>query len=361
MGFLSKLRDRVNAQIGQPTFDNPDGRMYAGGSPGLYAPGGRFNRGGRGSRIMPNQGIPSLPQNLDFLSRLPKNMMPKVDFSNIPQLPENFQFNPQMGQGGTSLNFADYKPQDRQIMQYGGEARPGYAFGGPSQMTQGSQHMMPDGRQMPGANHAEYEANMQRPGYAIGGPLSRAALAKISGGAGKGINLKDIPYQGMIGTKAGLGSGKFTVNPGGLAAQARTIPSFGPTQATIGALGVGVAADATQGFSEDASRRNMMFNSPEQFGKDLAGLKIGFDQVMQIASNKAQEIGDVTGEYVDRVRQSYSEEMENQRMQELDAQQGIKPFSLLMGPDMPFRRPEPTEGRTTSDIDDLLSSMEKKN
>jgi hypothetical protein len=24
---------------------NPDGRSYAGGSPGLYAPGGRFNRG----------------------------------------------------------------------------------------------------------------------------------------------------------------------------------------------------------------------------------------------------------------------------------------------------------------------------
>ena len=281
------------------------------------------------------QGIPSLPQNLDFLSRLPPNMMPEVDFSSLPKTSEN--------------------------LMTGMQPRMNFAFGGPSQMTQGSQHMMPDGRQMPGANHAEYEANMQRPGFVAGGPLSRAVLAKISGGAGKGINLKDIPYQGMIGTKAGLGSGKFTVNPGGLAAQARTIPSFGPTQATIGALGVGVAADATQGFSEDASRRNMMFNSPEQFGKDLAGLKIGFDQVMQIASNKAQEIGDATGEYVDRVRQSYSQEMENQRMQELDAQQGIKPFSLLMGPDMPFRKPEPTEGRTTSDIDDLLSSMEKKN
>ena len=58
-------------------------------------------------------------QNLDFLSRLPPNMMPEVDFSNIPQLPENFQFNPQMGQGGRSLNFADYKPQDRQMMAGG--------------------------------------------------------------------------------------------------------------------------------------------------------------------------------------------------------------------------------------------------
>ena len=58
-------------------------------------------------------------QDLDFLSRLPKNMMPNLDFSNIPQLPENFKFNPQMGQGGRSLNFADYKPQDRQMMAGG--------------------------------------------------------------------------------------------------------------------------------------------------------------------------------------------------------------------------------------------------
>jgi hypothetical protein len=83
-----------------------DDRVY--GSPGLYAPGGRFNRGDR-DRIMPNFGMEQMPQqNLDFLSRLPQNMMPQVDFSNIPQLPENFKFNPQMGQ-----------------------MTPGYAVGGP--------------------------------------------------------------------------------------------------------------------------------------------------------------------------------------------------------------------------------------
>ena len=320
MGFLSKLRDRVNAQIGQPTFNNPEGRMYAGGSPGLYGPGGRFNRGGR-DRIMPNfgreqmpsnQGIPSLPQNLDFLSRLPKNMMPEVDFSNIPQLPENFQFNPQMGQGGRELNFADYKPQDRQMMQYGGEARPGFV---------------------------------------AGGPLIRGALA-----AGRNIPGRAVGQPGQLTTGA--------IRPGQILASARGASINDNlrrgTEAAVGALGVG-AIDATQGFSEEASRRNMMFNSPEQMGKDLAGLKIGFDQVMQIATNKAQEIGAAPGEYVDRVSRAYGEEMENQRMQEMDAQQGMQPFSVLTGPNMPLRRPEPTEGRTTSDIDDLLSSMEKKN
>ena len=320
MGFLSKLRDRVNAQIGQPTFNNPEGRMYAGGSPGLYGPGGRFNRGGR-DRIMPNfgreqmpsnQGIPSLPQNLDFLSRLPKNMMPEVDFSNIPQLPENFKFNPQMGQGGRELNFADYKPQDRQMMQYGGEARPGFV---------------------------------------AGGPLIRGALA-----AGRNIPGRAVGQPGQLTAGA--------IRPGQILASARGASINDNlrrgTEAAVGALGVG-AIDATQGFSEEASRRNMMFNSPEQMGKDLAGLKIGFDQVMQIATNKAQEIGAAPGEYVDRVSRAYGEEMENQRMQEMDAQQGMQPFSVLMGPNMPLRRPEPTEGRATSDIDDLLSSMEKKN
>jgi hypothetical protein len=32
----------------------------------------------------------------------------------------------------------------------------------------------------------------------------------------------------------------------------------------------------------------------------------------------------------------------------------------ILGPEMPLRRPELTEGRTTADIDDILSSLEKK-
>lgn len=54
------------------------------------------------SQIMPKpkQGITSLPQqnlNLEFLNSLPKNMMPNVDFSSLPQasqdtsnIPEGF-------------------------------------------------------------------------------------------------------------------------------------------------------------------------------------------------------------------------------------------------------------------------------
>jgi hypothetical protein len=75
-------------------------------------------------RMPSNRGIPSLPQenlNLDFLNNLPKNMMPNLDFSTLLQeLPQG---------GGGEFNFADYQPQNRQMMRYGGEMRPGYFDG----------------------------------------------------------------------------------------------------------------------------------------------------------------------------------------------------------------------------------------
>ena len=62
-GNLREVIRRLKEQrdMGMPA--NPDGRVYAGGSPGLYAPGGRFNRGGR-DRIMPNFGMEQMPISL---------------------------------------------------------------------------------------------------------------------------------------------------------------------------------------------------------------------------------------------------------------------------------------------------------
>jgi hypothetical protein len=121
-------------------------------------------------------------------------------------------------------------------------------------------------------------------------------------------------------------------------------------------------ADGTQMFREPFSKENTRsFMSPEAFGKDMAQMRMDVGAVINFARNKANEVGANINEYVARARSAYDQEMENQRMQELDAQQGMQPFSALLGPDMPLRRPEPTEGRTTSDIDDILSSLEKKN
>jgi hypothetical protein len=49
---------------------NPDGRSYAGGSPGLYAPGGKFNRGS-GTLL----GMPANPYR-DRMARLPDLSQP---------------------------------------------------------------------------------------------------------------------------------------------------------------------------------------------------------------------------------------------------------------------------------------------
>lgn len=97
-----------------------------------------------------------------------------------------------------------------------------------------------------------------------------------------------------------------------------------------GLLGGAAVTDATQGFTEQASMQNMMLNSPEQLGKDLAGMRIGLDRLIDIASQKAQEIGAAPGEYVGRAQRAYEAEMEAERMQQLDAEQGLKNVSLLM-------------------------------
>jgi hypothetical protein len=213
-------------------------------------------------------------QNLDFLNKLPKNMMPNLDFSNLPQ-------------------------------------------------------------------------NM-RPGFVAGGPLSRAALSNIYR---KNATARGIPV------------------PGGLTSAARGASPLsdslrrGTENLIMGGTGAGVllGLDGTQELREPFSKDNLGFMSPEAFGKDMAQLRMDVGAVINLAKNKANEIGADINEYVSRAKQSYEQEMENKRMQELDAQQGMQPFSALLGPDMPLRRPELTEGRTTSDIDDILSSLEKKN
>jgi hypothetical protein len=247
-------------------------------------------------------------QNLDFLSRLPQNMMPQVDFSNIPQLPENFKFNPQMGQ-----------------------------------MT---------------------------PGYAVGGPLmgraaniSRQVLSRNAG--------RNLPDRAM----PGIGDRIFgsVYNPRGslfsAGQQANRIKNTENAIMAGGGLGVATLADGTQMFREPFSEENIGIMSPEAFGKDMAQLRMDVGAVINLAKNKANEIGADINEYVSRAKQSYEQEMENQRMQEIDAQQGMQPFSMLMGPNMPLSNRDREilgeTGRTISDmdrgyIDDILSESRKK-
>jgi len=59
-------------------------------------------------------------------------------------------------------------------------------------------------------------------------------------------------------------------------------------------------------------------------------MRIGLDRLIDIASQKAKEIGAAPGEYVGRAQRAYEAEMEAERMQQLDAEQGLKNVSLLM-------------------------------
>jgi len=152
---------------------------------------------------------------------------------------------------------------------------------------------------------------------------------------------------------------------GGLFNGARDLNRIRNTENAImagGGLGVAGMIDATNMFSEPASVDNISFMSPEAMGTDLANLRVGIDKVIDLARNKASEMGADINEYVGRTKSAYDQQMENQRMQELDAEQGMQPFSMLMGPDMPLFRPAE---RTVSDmdratLDDILSDLEKK-
>jgi hypothetical protein len=106
----------------------------------------------------------------------------------------------------------------------------------------------------------------------------------------------------------------------------------GTENAIIGGGGLGVAGviDATQGLTEPMAMANLSIDSPEQLGKDLAGMRISIEKLIELASRKAQEIGAPITEYVGRAQRSYEDEMEAERMQQLDAEQGLKNVSLLM-------------------------------
>ena len=307
MGFFRNLSGVMKKQMRNP---NPQSQMMPLPPQSQMMP-------------LPNQGITSLPQqnlNLEFLNSLPKNMMPNVDFSSLPQASQNTSNIPK----GFGVEQNKRTGEEYFLQQLTPEQKAQNMIPERRNISYDTQDMMGDIQFGPGN---QFGGNV--PGYAGGLGVS---LARGLGSLGR---TKIQPGQLTAGA----------IRPGQLLASARGASLNDSlrrgTEAAVGALGVG-AIDATQGFSEEASRRNMMFNSPEQFGKDLAGLQVNLEQVIQIASNKAQEIGDATGEYIERTKQAYEQERANQRMQEIDAQQGMQPFSLLTGPDMPLRRPEAT-------------------
>jgi hypothetical protein len=321
MGFFSNIKNRAR---GMPMAPQPMQELRAGqimpNSPQLDrssspsrmpAPPARFDRatapvlnpGNIGGNLGSDFRMPQMPQkpsglggllpqqNLDFLNKLPKNMMPNLDFSNLPQ-----------------------------------NMRPGFVAGGPI--------MGAAGKFARSKAAAQKGTNKYFPDEF--GNLPPTGIPSLRGASPLSDSLRRGTEDFLIGATAG---------------------------GTLGAAAIGL--DGTQTLREPFSKDNVSFMSPEAFGKDMAQLRMDVGAVINLAKNKAVEMGEDINDYVSRARSAYdqqmNQDMENQRMQEIDAQQGMQPFSALLGPDMPLRRPELTEGRTTSDIDDILSSLEKKN
>ena len=267
------------------------------------------------------EGITSLPQenlNLEFLKRLPKNMMPNLDFSSLPKVSQD-PLNIPEGFG---------VEQDRNTGKY-------YYL---QQLTpeQKAENRIPERREI-SYDTPNMMDNMQFspqfggmvPGYKVGS-LVQAGITSI--GRGKDLANKILGRGESIGMPLKNIPGRNIPNrniPGTASLNDRL--RRGTENAIIGGglLGGAAVTDATQGFTEQARMQNMMLNSPEQLGKDLAGMRIGLDRLIDIASQKAQEIGAAPGEYVGRAQRAYEDEMEAERMQQIGAEQGLKNVSLL--------------------------------
>jgi hypothetical protein len=274
MGFFSNIKNRARQQASSPVRPNP-GNIGGNLGSDFRAPqieDMRFRgrapqkQGGLGGlfrklqeQIKNQQRPQQMPQqNLDFLSRLPQNMMPQVDFSNLPQMSGNPNI---PAPDGYELR------EDEKGMNY---------FREQLSPEDQAQNMLPRRLDVPFQN---FNLQNMRPGFVAGGPLSRAALSNIYR---KNATARGIPV------------------PGGLTSAARAASPFtdslrrGTENAIIagGAGGAALLADGTQMFREPFSKENTRsFMSPEAFGKDMAQMRMDVGAVINFARNKANEVG----------------------------------------------------------------------
>jgi hypothetical protein len=350
-GNLGEAIRRMQEQGGMGMPANPDGRVYAGGSPGLYAPGGRFNRGNNpgmnfGDQIgytRPNKD-PSMPiafNDLQESFRMTGTPQPiaRRDPSALERLPMGGapSFNPTIfgqpiPQGADFSNMPDFSQIDMSQLDLSGI---------PQSISQMNLPQMPEGlpsieeiqgnRRMPQMRMGEMQPRMM---MAAGGSAITAlsAIAKKIKNMPGSKDIRNKYFDPNVIAKNNLGRGQ----PGSLIASARgaTINDRlrrGTENAIIGGGGLGVAGviDATQGLTEPMAMANLSIDSPEQLGKDLAGMRISIEKLIELASQKAQEIGAPITEYVNRAQRSYEDEMEAERMQQIDSQEGLQNVSLL--------------------------------
>jgi hypothetical protein len=307
-GGMGMPRMEGSTDMGMPRMEGRPINQYMGspgGTPGFYdnmrenmSPGQRLEQ-------RPNFGMEQMPiarRDPSALERIPMGNMPdfsqidmsQLDLSGIPQSISQMNL-PQMPEGLPSI-----------------------------EEIQGN-------RRMPQMRMGEMQPRVM---MAVGGSAITAlsAIAKKIKNMPGSKDIRNKYFDPNVIAKNNLGRGQ----PGSLIASARgaTINDRlrrGTENAIIGGGGLGVAGviDATQGLTEPMAMANLSIDSPEQLGKDLAGMRISIEKLIELASQKAQEIGAPITEYVNRAQRSYEDEMEAERMQQIDSQEGLQNVSLL--------------------------------
>ena len=307
-------------------------------------------------------GVGTLPlKNLrlpDFLQRVP-NPMENLPNLNIPTGMQNFKFSPNFGNyvpmfnKGTDVSKFEMVPSQSELAPLSELRASQLIFSLNSQAENLMNQMlmeerngeieraMETGRQIQNINdeiaeikgkvgESKYMMDVLRPGFSGGGIASLISKAlpgrskNISSKvlddmtdpiSSRGINLGDIPYQGMIGTKAGLGSGKFAApKPGPMASMARNAMIDDVTRKALGlgAIGAGGYGIATY---------------PEELGALVAKGQLTFEDALEKAKETLiQASSELVGgrdmafeleSISSRLQQGYQDEINRQKAEEI--------------------------------------------
>jgi hypothetical protein len=164
-GFYDREMAKVNPI--RPGMD--DGRVYAGGSPGLYAPGGRFNPGNNPGMNFGEQ-MPTLQEPRQALAK--KNLIARRDPSALERLPMGGapSFNPTIfgqpiPQGADFSNMPDFSQIDMSQLDLSGI---------PQSISQMNLPQMPEG--LPSIE--EIQGNRRMPQMRMGEMQPRMMMAK---------------------------------------------------------------------------------------------------------------------------------------------------------------------------------------
>lgn len=310
---------------------------------------------GVGTLPLKNLGLP------DFLQRVP-NPMENLPNLNIPTGMQNFKFSPDFGNyvpmfnKGTDVSKFEMVPPQSALAPLSELRASQLIFSLNSQAENLMNQMlmeerngeieraMETGRQIQNINDeiAEIKGKVGESKYMM--DQIRSPIPEFSGGgiatllskipflkrffSPKPTVLDDIPYQGMIGTKAGLGSGKFRIPnpgryavpvPGAMSSMARNKMIDDVTRKALGLGAIGAGGYGVVTYPEElgalVAKGQLSFEEAFEQAKQAIqpSLLETKDAITDIGEDASTEIGIIRS----RLQQGYQDEMNRQKAEEI--------------------------------------------